>query len=75
MRACLFINGEPDSAWTEFPTKILSSQIWIDVSIKISGSKINMTVRDKNLTKMHRSHLKMPIYGDLFIAGHTGKCQ
>jgi hypothetical protein len=73
LRACLYINGIPDSAWTEFPTKILSSHIWVDVNIKISGNIISMNVRDKNFRKSHRNHIDVPIFGDLFIGGYSGK--
>ena len=31
-----------------------------------------MNVRDKNIRKTHRYRIDVPIFGDLFIAGHTG---
>lgn len=69
----MYIDGEPDSTWTEFPTKVLSANKWIDVSIKITGSTIDMEVRGKNFQKSHRNHILLPIHGDLFVAGHPSK--
>jgi hypothetical protein len=67
----LNINGEPDSTWSEFPTNILSNNIWVDVNIKIIGNTISMDVRDKNFRKTHRNTIDIPIHGDFFIAGHS----
>lgn len=75
IKATLLIDGDPDSAWSEFTTNVLSNHIWIDVDIKISNQTIRMTVKNKTYVKTHRNKLSTPISGDLFIAGHPSIIQ
>jgi hypothetical protein len=70
LKATLFIDGEPDSTWSDFQTTVLSTSTWIDVSVKLSSNTLRMQVKDKQYTKTHRFMLKTPIRGDLFIGGH-----
>lgn len=73
IKATLLVDGDPDSAWSDFTTNVLSNHIWIDVDIKISNQTIRMTVKNKTYVKTHRNRLSRPICGDLFIAGHPCK--
>jgi hypothetical protein len=70
LKATLYIDGEPDSCWTEFTTPVLSNSIWNTVNVNLVGNKLTMTCRNEFYTKNHRRILRLPIRGDLFIAGH-----
>ena len=72
LKATLFVDGEPDSCWTDFNTDVLSNHIWIDVQVKIVNNKMTMTVRNECFTKKHRCQFRRAIRGDLFVAGYPG---
>jgi hypothetical protein len=65
----LFVNGEPDSCWTEFASPVLSGDSWCDVNVEVTGNKMALRVKNQHLTKFHRCNLRYPIRGDLFVAG------
>lgn len=69
LKATLFVNGEPDSCWTQFPAPVLTNDSWVDVNFELTGSKLSLCVKDQHLTKYHRCNLRYPIRGDLFVAG------
>lgn len=69
LKATLFVDGEADSCWTDFPTAVLSNDIWSDVEITILNNRISMTVRNEVFTKTHRFPFRRPIRGDIFIGG------
>ena len=66
----MYINGEADSCWTDFPSQLLSNDIWINVNMSLNKNKMCLTVKNNFYTKQHRCELKKPIRGDLFVAGH-----
>lgn len=72
LKATLYIDGEPDSCWTEFETPILSDYLWNPVNVKLVGNRLSMHCRNNFFTKHHRRYLRAPIRGDLFVAGHPG---
>jgi hypothetical protein len=69
LKATMFVNGEPDSCWTEFASPVLCNDSWADVSVEIVGNKLTLRVKNQHLTKFHRCNLRYPIRGDLFVAG------
>jgi hypothetical protein len=72
LKATLFIDGEPDSVWSEFDTSVLSDYIWTNVNVKLVGNQLNMHCRNHFYNKHHRRFLRTPIRGDLYVAGHPG---
>ena len=74
LKATLFVDGEADSCWTDFPTAVLSNDIWSDVEITILNNRMSMTVRNQVFTKTHRFSFRRPIRGDIFIGGYPGNC-
>ena len=73
LKATLYIDGEPDSCWTEFDTPVLSDYLWNSVNVKLVGNRLTMYCRNQFFNKHHRRYLRMPIRGDLFVAGHPGR--
>ena len=73
LKATLYIDGESDSCWTEFDTPVLSDYLWNSVNVKLVGNRLTMYCRNQFFNKHHRRYLRMPIRGDLFVAGHPGR--
>ena len=48
----------------------LTNDIWTNVKVQLIGSRLSLTVRHNFYTKNHRCKLRMPIHGDLFVAGY-----
>jgi len=50
LKATLFVDGEADSCWTDFPTAVLSNDIWSDVEITI----LNNNEHDSQKSSFHQ---------------------
>jgi hypothetical protein len=48
----------------------LTNDIWTNVKVQLIGSRLSLTVRHNFYTKNHRCRLRIPIHGDLFVAGY-----